>query len=264
MKILRAIFGGRGPKAPSPGAVRPLAAEQSRALQAYPAVPVLDLNVDQLGVKAFFLTPEYAPYGVVNATVDVDHECRPVRNTWRGQVAGKTHDGQLPQGHFLECFRKDLPGGYQRVIGDFGTLDGYPICLVDLVTYPYMFASRHDIHLDAGGVDGPTDFLWKLNHNMLIGLGDLLNRAGPALSFFHTSEVPIEHTPVHNLLIAGDDYALLSTEVRAAYLRSLKASVEDSTIVSANNPIMDDRYCYPRRMSEDGPARKAEIISLPF
>lgn len=265
MQILNGLFRGKASKAPLPtnlssGALTP----EVSAHRHYPDVPVLDLAVDQLGLKVFFLTAEYAPYGVVNATVDGDRECRPILNMWQGPGAISAAETQLSGGYFLDCFRKDLTGDYQRVIADFGALDGHTICMIDIVTFPYMFASRHDLLVDLDYIETPSGLVWKLNHNMLCRLATRLNQAGPALSFFHACEPQIEHNPVHNLIIASEAYGALSVESRSSYLQSLRNVVKDSAVVSSVHPQMDDRYCYPRRMSEDGLPREAEIISLAF
>ncbi len=264
LKILTNLFRKRGhgnDRHGGPAALAPLG-EPVVALQAYPDVPVLDINIDQMGLKAFFLTKDYAAFGAINATMDNDQEARPVLNSWHGPAVDSVGHFQMPEGRFLECLREGMPGNHQRVMADFGALDGEQIRLIDVVTYPFMFSSRHELQVDDDDLRHPTQWLWKVNHNMLIGVAELLGLVGPALSFFHVSEVPIEYSPVHNLLVASDQYLSRSEVGRSEYLTILRNLIKDSTVVSAANPVMDDRYCYPRRLSEDGAPKMAELLKF--
>jgi hypothetical protein len=53
-----------------------------------------------------------------------------------------------------------------------------------------------------------------------------------------------------------------STEDKSQYLDGLAGKFEAAFVVSSLSPTMDDRYCYPRRLPEDGEPLKAETLSV--
>lgn len=222
----------------------------------YPDLPVLDGDTHQLGVKAFFVTHEFANYAFLNATIDDHVEAAPVINTFDGPIR-KGPLRQMDDGEFISTIRSlrwnELP---PDPVG-LGRIDGHPIATIDVVTFPYMFAMMHDITPE-GDI---SDWLWRMNHNMLLSFIEDLRFIGPAYTFLHTHAASNEHNPVHNIIAGCPNYTSGHPDQRDVYLQTFASTFRDPHIVSIDDPEMDCRYCYDRRLPEDGFRVRAEIIS---
>lgn len=212
----------------------------------YPGIENLYGQTEHDPIKLFLVAQPYAYSALALAAMDGSEIRDGVLNTLEGPTSRDAfHIKQNGRRFANDAARGRIP----VILNQGANINGHEIVLVDIVTYPIWHCLITGLDPFSKGNEG---LLWRVNHNILAPFIGVIKECGYLYTFFHLNEKPIDDAPTHNVIMYDQRAAGRRDIVQQAITR-LASTIPNVNIVSADNPIMDDRYCLNKRLPKDPP-----------